>query len=104
MAALIALGILDAVTGFILMLGPWIPLGGNGILFTLGVIILLKGIITWLMAAASRFFFDPLGILDIIAGACCLIEVSGFHLSVFAWIGFFLLVKGAYCVFIDLIR
>lgn len=104
MAALIILGLLDAIAGIILTLGFVLPLGGNPLLFILGVLILIKGILSWIMAAANKLFFDPMAILDIAAAVSCFVEVSGFHLSIFSWIGVILMFKGVYSIGIDAIR
>jgi len=104
MAALIILGLLDIFAGIGLAAGFFMPLAGNSILFALGVIMLIKGVISWIMAASAKFLFDPAGILDIIVGIFAIIEVSGFHLGIFSWFGIFVLVKGLYSVVIDAIR
>jgi len=105
MAGLIILGLLDVVTGLILALGfASIPLTGNTILFSLGIIVLIKGIISWIMAASAKFLFDPMSILDILVGIFAIVEVSGFHLSVFSWLGVFIVIKGIYSIAIDAMR
>ncbi len=104
MAALIILGLLDLITGIMLVLGFVMPLGENPLLFSLGVLVMIKGIISWIMAASQKLLFDPMSILDVLVGIFAIIEVSGFHLSIFSWFGIFILLKGLYSIAVDAMR
>lgn len=101
---LFVLGILDLIAGIILGLSGFVPYTENGFVFFLGLIIVIKGIVSFLMGAAKGFYLDFMGLLDIVAGAMLMIATTGFMLFFFPYIGIILIFKGLYSMLIGLVK
>jgi hypothetical protein len=98
------LGIVDLIGGAMLGLSGLIPYVGSNFVSTIGIILILKGIISYLSGAAKGFFLDFMGILDIVAGAMLIITTWGFVVFFFPYFGILLALKGVYSVIIGLIK
>jgi len=98
------LGVLDLIGGIILALSGFIPYTGSGFIFTLGIIFIIKGIISYLSGAARGFFLDFMGILDLISGIMLILATYGFVIFFFPYIGILLILKGVYSLIIGLIK
>jgi len=104
MPVLLMLGVFDMMVGTVLVLSPFVSLEGNGFVLALGAIALLKGLYSYIAAAAAGFYFDLLGILDITVGTCLVFAAYSIVSGVFPWIGIFMVAKGLYSVIIFMIR
>ena len=93
---LFILGIIDIIGGVILALATGGYIGGSDFLFYLAVFFLLKGIWSLLTAMAGGFYFDLLGITDIVAAVSMFLITAGVVSGVFLWIGVILILKGIY--------
>lgn len=98
------LGILDLIGGIILGLSGMIPYTENGFVFMIGIILVFKGIISYLSGAAKGFFLDFMGILDIIAGFMLIMATWGFMLFFFVYFGILMILKGTYSMLIGLLK
>ncbi|MCK4496984.1 MAG: hypothetical protein KAU24_02245 [Candidatus Aenigmarchaeota archaeon] len=98
------LGVLDIIGGILLGLSGFIPYIGSGLVSTFGIILIIKGIISYISGAAKGFFLDFMGILDIIAGIMLVLATYGFVIFFFPYIGILLLLKGIYSVIIGLVK
>ena len=93
---LLILGMVDVIAGGILALFGLPLLRGNGFVLSLGILMLIKGVISYLLACANRFYFDVMGVLDLIAGALLLMVVYGIGLFFFPYVGILVIIKGIY--------
>jgi hypothetical protein len=98
------LGVLDIIGGILLGLSGFIPYIGSGFVSFFGIILIMKGIISWISGAAKGFFLDFMGILDIIAGIMLILATYGFVIFFFPYIGILLLLKGIYSFVIGVIK
>jgi len=85
------LGLIDILAGFFILFSESIP---SGILFFLGIIILLKGISSITGGLLAKFFFDFLGWIDLIVGLALIFSWN----IPFLWI--LPILKGTYCLII----
>jgi hypothetical protein len=92
------LGLLDIALGSCLAASPYFSYVGSGIITTLGIIALLKGLYSTLAAAASGFYFDLPGWLDLLVGLMLLLATVNIHFQWFLWMGVFMIAKGVYSV------
>ena len=83
------LGFLDILVGISLMFP-------NFLAFTLGVLVLLKGIFSVVGSFASGFFFDVMGFIDLIAG---IMLIFGFFIP---WFWLLPMIKGIYSLIVGL--
>ncbi len=104
MPLLLIFGIFDLLVGVALILSPFVPFEGNGFVFSLGLMAIIKGLYSYLAAAASGFYFDVLGALDLALGLCLVLTVYGMVFDFFLWIGAFMIIKALYTIVIFLIR
>jgi hypothetical protein len=98
------LGILDIIGGVLLGLSGFIPYMGSGFVSFFGIILIVKGIISWISGAVKGFFLDFMGVLDIIAGIMLILATYGFVLFFFPYIGILLALKGIYSFVIGVIK
>ena len=82
---LIILGILDIIGGILLGVSGMPGSAGNAVFFWFGIIFLLKGAYSILAAAGSGFYFDLLGIMDLIAGIFMFLVAWGVVLDFFLY-------------------
>lgn len=101
---LAVLGVLDLICGALLGLSGLIGYVGSGFVSTLAIIMIIKGIISYVSGAASGFFLDFMGVLDMIAGVMLMLATWGFVLFFFPYFGLLLLLKGVYSIIIGIIK
>lgn len=104
MPLLLILGILDLVVGAALAISAFIPLTASGIIFAIGIIVTLKGIFSYLMAAGSGFYFDFLGILDMLSGIFLILAFYGTVLGFFVWFGVAMILKALWSIVMFMVR
>lgn len=90
------LGIIDLIAGIVLSLGGMPVFHGNALVFLFGVVVLAKGLYSWVAALSKKFVLDLPGILDIAAGILLISTSGGFFLFFFAYFGVMEIIKGAY--------
>ncbi len=100
---LFVLGIMDIIIAGVLWISSGTPFPGNGIVMLLGIAWLLKGLYSVLTAAAGKFFFDVLGILDLFCGLFLILSFYGLSWHFFFYAAFLLLLKGLYCAGTDFV-
>ncbi len=92
MSIYLMLSVLDMLAGFIILIRP----SAGFALFGFGLIILIKGAYSFLTAVAANYWFDWMGLIDIIAGICLMLIYVGFKPAAFLTIGGIVIAKGAY--------
>ena len=100
---LFLLGILDIIIAGVLWASSGAPFPGNGIVMVLGIAWLLKGLYSVLSAAAGKFFFDFLRILDLVCGLFLILSFYGMSWHFFFYAALLLLLKGIYCAGTDFV-
>lgn len=93
---LFVLGILDIVVGGAIWWASGGGLGGATILIFLGVVWFLKGLWSILSAASAGFFFDVLGVFDLIAGIFLMLGYLGLGFGFFIYMAILMILKGLY--------
>lgn len=86
------LGLVDIVAGIYLIVGI------NYLAKYLGIFILLKAISSLIGSFATKFFFDFMGILDLIVGLSLIFSWN------IPWIGILILIKGVYSLIFGMIK
>jgi len=104
MPLLLILGILDLIAGAALTLSGFVPLTAIGFIFAIGIILTLKGIISFLMAAGSGFYFDILGILDILSGIFLILAFYGTPLGFAVWFGVAMILKALWSIVMFMVK
>lgn len=96
---LIVLGILDIIVGIVLLFGSGTPLTGNSITIFFAVLWFLKGLWSILTAVANGFFFDFLGVFDLIAGVFLFLSFMGIGLGrFFIYLAVLMILKGFWSI------
>ncbi len=98
------LGFLDLIGGALLGLSGLFPYTGSGFVFTIGIIFLIKGLVSYISAAANGFFMDFMGLLDIVAAILLMLTTWGIVVFFFPYIGILLILKGLYSVVIGILK
>ena len=93
---LVILGIVDVIAGAILAFFGLPAFPGNGFVMGLAILVLVKGVLSYLMACANNFYFDVMGMLDMAAGLLLLLLFYGIGLFFFPWVGILMVIKGIY--------
>lgn len=93
---LVILGLVDIIVGIILGVSGFFDFVGISIIFIIGIIAVLKGIYSVVTALASGFYFDLLGVFDIISGILIYLAYSGIVYGFFVYIGIIMIIKGLY--------
>lgn len=104
MPLLLILGILDLIAGASLAIAGFVPLTAAGLILAIGIIVAIKGAISYLAAAGNGFYFDLLGILDVIAGIFLVMAFYGTVMGFFVWFGIAMILKALWSIFIFFIR
>ena len=104
MPLLLILGILDLIAGSALALSGFVPLTAAGLVMVIGIILTLKGAISYLAAAGSGFYFDFLGILDVLSGIFLILAFYGTVLGFFVWFGIAMIVKALWSIVMFMVR
>jgi len=97
------LGLVDVFLGAVLAASPFFSYAGVAVIGTLAIIALIKGLYSVLAGAAAGWYFDILGWLDLIVAVLLFLAVAGIHFQWFFWIGIFMVAKGVYSVFTEMI-
>lgn len=103
MPLLLLFGIFDIMVGVAGITASLIPLQGNSFIFTIGLLGIIKGIYSILAGVLSGFYFDLLGLLDLVLGIFLLLA---FYNLMFGWViylGILMVIKGLYSVVIFLV-
>lgn len=100
---LLILSIFDLVAGAALSLCEIFPYVGSGFIGTMAGLMILKGLWSILTAAAAGFFFDLIGILDLVAGILLYLATLGLVAHFFVYIGIALILKGFYSLMVGII-
>jgi len=98
MLGLLVLGSIDIIAGVMLLFN----INGGPALY-IGIFMLLKGIFSVISGAASEFYFDLPGILDIIGGILIVLISAGIFLEFFVYFGLVIAIKGAYSLITGII-
>jgi len=96
-------GLFDLILGGVLAASPFVSYAGLGIVGTLGIIGIIKGLYSTVAAAASSFYFDVLGWLDLIAGILLVLSTMDIKFTWFLWVGIFMAAKGVYSISMEII-
>ena len=104
MPLLLILGILDLIAGAALALSGFVPLTAVGLVFAIGIILALKGGISYLMAAGNGFYFDFLGILDLLSGVFLILAFYGTALGFFLWFGVAMILKAMWSIVMFMVK
>jgi len=102
MIALILLGMLDILGGGMLILQNIFL--HNNFACLMGIILLVKGVISYISAAVKGFYLDFMGILDAVCGLLLILLFFGIEFSFSTYIGIFLLFKGMYSSAVGLVK
>jgi hypothetical protein len=98
------LGIIDVIVGIILAFGGMPVFQGNGIVFAFAILIILKGIWSWINNLTAGFKLDFMGVLDIVTGIFLLFISAGFFLFFFVYFGVMEIIKGVYSFAIGVLK
>ncbi len=93
---LAVLGLFDIAVGVVLAVSQLLEFAGNGTLFIVALLMLLKGLFSVLTAAGSGFYLDVLGWLDLIAAVSMFLIYLGLVHEFFLYFGLLMIVKGLY--------
>jgi hypothetical protein len=100
------LGLIDIIAGIILIVGGLPYFQGSSLVFGVAVLMIIKGIWSWLtnIASPQGLNLDPMGILDIITGLLLFLVISGVFFSIFALLGVLVIIKGVYSFVVGLVK
>jgi len=104
MPLLLILGIIDLIAGIALALTGFVPLTASGLILAIGIIVTLKGAISYLAAAGAGFYFDLLGVLDMLSGIFLILVFYGTAWGGFAWFGLAMILKALWSIVIFMVR
>jgi hypothetical protein len=104
MPLLLILGILDLIAGAALAISGFVPLTAVGLILGIGIIVTLKGVISYLAAAGNGFYFDLLGILDMISGVFLILAFYGTSMGFFLWFGVAMILKALWSIAMFMVR
>ena len=104
MPLLLILGILDLIAGAALAVSGFFPLTAVGLIFAVGLIVTIKGVLSYIMAAGNGFYFDVLGILDLISGIFLLFSFYGIAWGIFLWFGIAMILKALWSIVMFMIQ
>jgi len=93
---LFLLAFIDILSGIFLFSHPGFLVR---LVFYLGIICLMKGGWSLMTALTSKFYFDFLGFLDVIAGASLILIHFNHIFAFFTIIGIMMIVKGIWSMF-----
>jgi hypothetical protein len=104
MPLLLILGVLDLIAGAALAISGFVPLTAVGLILGIGIIVTLKGVISYIAAAGNGFYFDLLGILDVISGVFLILAFYGAALGFFVWFGIAMILKAMWSIVMFMVR
>ena len=93
---LFVLGLLDIIIGGSLWWASGSSLAGATMVIILGIIWGLKGLWSILSAASAGFYFDILGVFDLVSGIFLTMSYIGFSFEVFFYMAILMIMKGLY--------
>ena len=93
-----ALGITDIVAGFLLSLCTLVPYTESAFIGTIAGIMIIKGVWSIITASAASFYFDLIGIMDLVVGILLFITTLGFSAHFFIYLGLALILKGLWSI------
>ena len=93
---IIILSILDIFSGLILLTYSSLLLFHNFIGY-MAAYSLFKGLLSFLSSIGMGYYFDWMGIIDVIAGVILLLLMWGFSFGFIQTVGAIAMLKGAYC-------
>lgn len=93
---LLVLGILDMISGSVLSLSTTFDMVGNSMVFLFAVIFIIKGLWSLLASISAGFYFDLLGLTDILASILLFLANVGLVHNFFIYIGIIVVLKGIY--------
>lgn len=96
-------GLVDVLLGGALVASSYFSYAGAGIIGTLAVIALIKGIYSVFAGAATGFYFDVLGWFDLIVGVMLFLSTFGTHFQWFFWVGIFEAIKGVWSIATEMV-
>lgn len=100
---LVVLGLIDIIIGIVLALSGVVKFTGSSLVFYIAVIAIIKGIYSILAAMAGRFYFDFLGVLDLLSGIFLYFATTGTVLSFFLYVGIIMIIKGFYSTIMGMV-
>lgn len=89
------MGLLDIVAGFFLISGTDWPIIKFFVFYSL-----LKGISSLISSIALSYYYDWMGLIDLLAGIGLFLLNSGYPYGVFVLVGYASVLKGIYSLFI----
>jgi len=92
------LGVLDIIVGAILCFASGSPFTGNGFVLFFTIIFFLKGLWSFLSSVSAGFFFDIMGILDLLSAILLLLSYIGIAHVFLLFIGIIMVFKGLYSI------
>jgi len=95
------LGIADIVVGVLLWFSSNTSLIGSGLAMTFGILWFFKGIYSVLAGAAAGFYFDLLGIFDLLSGLFLFLSYLGLSWGFVLYLGIIMIIKGIYSFGVD---
>jgi len=98
---LFILSILDLIAGLLVILSQNFLLTSNAFVFYFAIYSLGKGIVSLLTSIAVGYFFDWMGVIDVITGIALFMIHSGSQLGIFKTIGIIILIKGLYSLILS---
>jgi hypothetical protein len=100
---IIVFAVIDLILGVVLAASPYFDFTGNGIIFWLAVIGILKGLYSIIAALVGGFMYDVIGWFDLAGGILLWLTTMGLIHPAFLYIGIAILLKGIYSLMIGLI-
>lgn len=91
---LFVLGVLDVLIGTLLWMSSGNPFTTNAVVLIFAVIWMLKGAWSILSSASVGWFFDYMGIPDLLAGMFLLFSYFGMSFGFFFYLAIIMLAKG----------
>jgi len=96
------LGVLDVVIGAALWMSSGSPITGSTVILVLSLLWMFKGGWSILSSAAAGWFFDYMGIPDLIAGVLLMMSYLGISFGFFFYVALIMLAKGLWSFLIGL--
>jgi len=102
MVLLIGLGLIDLLFGIILAVSGLVDFSGSSLVFFLFILAFIKGVYSILTATAAGFYFDLLGMFDLLSGVFLFLVFSGIQFHFFVYLGIIVILKGIYSILFGL--
>jgi hypothetical protein len=92
------LGITDIIAGFLLSLSTLVPYNESSFVGIIAGLMIIKGVWSIITAAAANFYFDIIGMADLVGGVLLFICTLGFAAHFFIYLGLVLILKGLWSI------